>query len=93
MLPHLGMVAEAGEEQEEHDGAQPLFQGIPCPAGLGSVAVAKKENLIPRTGPFYRSVREGFIFSFIYFYLLSFVFSGPLLRHMEVPRLGVELEL
>ena len=28
-----------------------------------------------------------------YFYFLAFVFLGPHLRHMEVPRLGVELKL
>ena len=31
-----------------------------------------------------------FIFFFVFFFLL---FLGPLLRHMEVPRLGVESEL
>ena len=28
-----------------------------------------------------------------YFYYFNFVFLGPHLWHMEVPRLGVELEL
>ena len=34
------------------------------------------------------------IFSLFYFlFFLSFVFSGPHPQHVEVPRLGVELEL
>ena len=33
-------------------------------------------------------------FDFIYFFYFSFCyFFGPLPRHMEIPRLGVELEL
>ena len=32
------------------------------------------------------------IFIIIIIIILSFVFSGPHLRHMEVPRLGVESE-
>ena len=36
-----------------------------------------------------------FIYLFIYFclLLLLLLFLGPLPRHMEIPRLGVELEL
>ena len=34
-----------------------------------------------------------FIYLFIYFFGLFLLFLGPLLRHMEVPRLGVESEL
>ena len=34
-----------------------------------------------------------FCFILFYFYFLSFVLGGPHPRHMEVPRLGVELEL
>ena len=33
------------------------------------------------------------LFFFFFFCLLSFVFLGPHLRHMGVPRLGVESEL
>ena len=38
-----------------------------------------------------RHVNNDFIYLFIY--LLSFVFLGPNLLHMEVPGLGVESEL
>ena len=44
-----------------------------------------------------RTFEKHFIYLFIYFCLLSFLllllFLGPLPRHMEVPRLGVESEL
>ena len=33
------------------------------------------------------------MFLFLFLFFKSFVFLGLLLRHMEVPRLGVELEL
>ena len=33
------------------------------------------------------------IFIFILFYFILFLFLGPHVRHMEVPRLGVKLEL
>ena len=33
------------------------------------------------------------MFLFIYLFIYLFVFLGPHLRHMEVPRLGVESEL
>jgi len=33
------------------------------------------------------------LFYFILFYFIFFVFLGPHLRHMEAPRLGVQLEL
>ena len=36
---------------------------------------------------------EHFFFFFLFSFFLSFVFLGPHLWHMEVPRLGVELEL
>ena len=35
---------------------------------------------------------EGFS-DFFFFFFFFFVFLGPCLRHMEVPRLGVKLEL
>jgi len=36
----------------------------------------------------------GFVYLFIYLFMFVFLaFLGPLLRHMEVPRLGVESEL
>ena len=34
-----------------------------------------------------------YLFLFIFFVFFFLLFLGPLLRHMEVPRLGVELEL
>jgi len=34
-----------------------------------------------------------FFCHFFFFFFLTFLFLGPLLRHMEVPRLGVESEL
>ena len=46
---------------------------------IGTLSLAGKERLS-------HSLETGMIFLFIYF-----IFSGPL--HMEVPRLGVELEL
>ena len=36
------------------------------------------------------SLKKNFFFLF---FLLSFVFLGPHLQHVEVPRLGVQLEL
>ena len=38
-------------------------------------------------------LRTAFLWGFIYFYFLFFVFLGPHSHHVEVPRLGVELEL
>ena len=46
-------------------------------------------GLLSQKGPFYL-----FIYLFIYlFNYLSFVFLGPFLQHMEVPRLRVKSEL
>ena len=38
-------------------------------------------------------LHSGHAFSSSFFFFLCFVFLGPYLQHMEVPRLGVELEL
>ena len=47
-----------------------------------------------RTQAYVPVVRPSLFFSFFFFFLFClFVFSGLHLRHMEVPRLGVELEL
>ena len=37
--------------------------------------------------------RKGFFFGFVFFFGLFAISFGPLLWHMEVPRLGVESEL
>ena len=52
----------------------------PCPSG--------------KRGPAPSQVTLFFVSLFLFLFLfLSFVFLGPHPRHMEVPRLGVELEL
>ena len=33
------------------------------------------------------------LFKYLFIYLFIYLFLGPLLQHMEIPRLGVELEL
>ena len=40
----------------------------------------------------FKSIQNLYIFTHLHFFL-SFVFSGPHLRHMKVPRLGVQSEL
>ena len=37
--------------------------------------------------------KEIILFYYYYYYFLFLPFLGPLLQHMEVPRLGVESEL
>ena len=39
------------------------------------------------------SWKDGIAFFFFFFFFVFLPFLGPLLRHMEVPRLGVESEL
>ena len=36
--------------------------------------------------------KEFMFFGFVFFFFVFFPFLGPLLRHMEVPRLGVQSE-
>ena len=45
---------------------------------------------LPRTSDAYKNI---FNSNFNFFLLFVLPFLGPLLRHMEVPRLGIELEL
>ena len=59
--------------------------------GWGKREMEGRGKHVPEHGGIYVNMHtvEGFLFCFVLF----LVFLGPLLRHMEVPRLGVELEL
>ena len=78
------------------DGGHPLCEGCPedrtrpaeGPSAQQSQARVKREQV---RGEMRKKEIIPFFLSFFFFFLVCF--SGPHLRHMEVPRLGVESEL
>ena len=71
--------------------------GHPGPGGQG-LAGLKLSDLRGRSGPWHllnRQIHQPSLECTFYFIIIIFCFCflGPLLRRMEVPRLGVELEL
>src|SRR5512135_581454 len=68
------------------------LHGIHC-IQLGSIAPRCMESNAFNLNPWFFSFSFFFFFFFIFLFLSFFYFFGPLPRHMEVPRLGVESEL
>jgi len=55
--------------------------------------IQKSDSVTPRLGGYFLSCKYSACISHPFFFFFPFGFLGPHPQHMEVPRLGVELEL
>ena len=93
MIKHLDP-RKAGQSWVWSEGLRIASRSV----ALASVAPASVALIFPRSVSLNRllivfSSSTIPLFFFFFWSLLSFVFSEPHLQHMEVPRLGVKLEL